>query len=231
MRLHRFIDNYDFSKKSVEIVDEILVNQIKNVLRMTHGGRFLLSDGKGIEAEVVITEIMPKSIMVDILNTSSENKKQKEVTLFLAILKKENFELAVQKAVECGVSKIVPFINERTIKTGLNMERLTKIIREASEQCGRNTLPRIFDPIDFKEALEAGKDAEEKIIFHLVEKEYTPHKNANTASIFVGAEGGFTDSEITIAKSLGYIPTSLGPLVLRAETAATIGTYKTVYNA
>lgn len=230
MRLHRFIGFYDFSKGTVEIKDLEVVNQIKNVLRITHGGRILLSDGVGHEAEVVITEIMPKSILVDVLNVREDDIKLKNVTLYLAVLKKENFELTVQKAVECGVNKIVPFINERTIKTGLNMDRLQKIIREASEQCGRNTLPTISEPIDFADALTDGSQAEEKIIFHLMNDVYMPDKNAESASIFIGPEGGFTEKEIDLAKKQGYEIASLGPLTLRAETAGIVGVYRAVYS-
>ncbi len=229
MRLNRFIGKYDLSQKEVQITDIQTIKQIKTVLRLEIGDLILLSDGKGTEAEVAITTISKESISGTILKTEKKDERQKEVSLYLAILKKENFELAVQKAVECGVSNIIPVIVERTIKTGLNIPRLEKIILEASEQCGQNIVPILHPIMDFEKALAHGKTSEEKLIFHFTEKEYGPKKNIKSASIFVGPEGGFTEKEIELAKESGYSVASLGSLVLRGETAAIIGTYRAVH--
>ena len=146
--------------------------------------------------------------------------------MYLAILKKDNFELAVQKATECGVSNIIPVITERTIKTGLNTERLEKIVKEASEQSGRSIVPKILETMELKEALQHGTKNEEKVIFHLVKENYEPKKNVTTVSIFIGPEGGFTEKEINLAKESGYEVASLGDLTLRGETAAIVATYR-----
>jgi len=242
MKLHRFIGDFDLSKMVVEINNPENIKQIKNVLRLGVGDVLILCDGAGMEAQAMITSLSKGSIIVEILKQkNSENslekskmKINKEVNLYLAILKKENFELAVQKAVECGVSKIIPVITERTIKTGLNKIRLEKIIKEASEQSGRNIVPALLDTINFKEALSKRhfdtKDEEsgEKIIFHFTDQEYKPNKNTKNASIFIGPEGGFTEKEIALAKDFGYKVTSLGSFTLRAETAAIVGTYRVI---
>jgi 16S rRNA (uracil1498-N3)-methyltransferase len=114
------------------------------------------------------------------------------------------------------------------VKTGLNIERMNKIIKEAAEQCGQNFLPEILPAMQFSEALAHGQNAEEKILFHLVDSEYAPDKNAGSVSIFVGPEGGFTPHEIKLAESFGYTPASLGELTLRGETAAIVATYRAV---
>lgn len=228
MRLNRFIGNFDLSQKEVEIINPENIKQIKDVLRLKKGEKIILSDGKGKSAEVVITSLSSKRITGIINTVNLKNKINREITLYLAILKKENFELAVQKAVEVGVSEIVPVITERTIKTGLNIPRLEKIIIEASEQSGRNFVPALSPILKFKDALTRGNEAEEKIIFHLVENLYQPNKEAKKVSIFIGPEGGFTEKEINMAKDLDYSIYSLGSHALRAETAATVASYRVV---
>ena len=216
----------------MEIVNPENIKQIKDVLRLKVGEKIILLDGLGNNAEAVIDCIYPNKIICTVTKIekpASGKAPARQVNLYLAILKKENFELAVQKAVECGVSKITPIITERTIKTGLNLPRLEKIIREASEQCGRNVVPSLPPILDFQDALKDGEVCQEKIIFHLAEKEYRSDKNATTVSIFVGPEGGFTDKEILMAKNSGYTAASLGPLTLRGETAAIVATYRAVY--
>lgn len=229
MKLHRFIGEYDLSKNEVKISDSKIIKQIKAVLRFEIGDRIILSDGKGNEAEVSIISMQKNEIMCGVEKKILKNENDKIVNLYLAILKKENFELAVQKAAEVGVTNIIPIITERTIKTGLNEGRLKKIILEASEQCGRNTVPTLSPIMNFEEALTNTK-ADEKIIFHLVDEPYKPNKNSKTADIFVGPEGGFTDKEIKLAKNSGYTIALLGPLTLRGETAAIVATYRVVNN-
>ncbi|OGI63796.1 hypothetical protein A2642_01065 [Candidatus Nomurabacteria bacterium RIFCSPHIGHO2_01_FULL_39_10] len=249
MRLNRFIGEYDLSKKEVEIVDPKTIKQIKTVLRLKVGDKIILSNGKGHEAEITLDFFSAEKITGTKNNIPARTSLAgigvvKQVHLYLAILKKENFELAVQKAVECGVSKITPIITERTIKTGLSIPRLEKIILEASEQCGQNVVPDLFPILDFEDAIEnAGGPARnassiadaggEKIIFHLGKEAAKPPSPlgglAAKLSIFVGPEGGFTQKEIELAKNSSFTVASLGPLTLRGETAAIIGTYRSVY--
>ncbi len=234
MKIHRFIGEYDISKEEVAITDPKTIKQIRSVLRLEKGDQITLSDGKGKEAQITLEFLSNDTIIGKASRTNGPASTEgfseaRKVNLYLAILKKENFELAVQKAVECGVSTITPIITERTIKTGLNIPRLEKIILEASEQCGRATLPELFEIFDFSEAING--EAEEKIIFHTDKntKDYAPGLEASSVNIFIGPEGGFTEKEITLAKEHGYTPASLGNLTLRGETAAIIATYRAVY--
>jgi 16S rRNA (uracil1498-N3)-methyltransferase len=228
MRLHRFIGDFDLSKKELEITDPENIKQIKGVLRLEIGDKLILGDGRGRTADATITDFPSGGISVSLENVKAEDTASIKVNLYLAILKKENFELAVQKAVECGVANITPVITERTVKTGLNTTRLQKIIREASEQCGQNMVPALLPILDFSVALAYGSAAEEKIIFHLVDKIYEADKASKSASIFIGPEGGFTEKEITLAEKAGYKAASLGSLTLRGETAAIVATYRAV---
>lgn len=237
MKIHRFIEDFDFSKKILEINDIEIVKQIRNVLKLEIGRKIILSDGKGTEADAIITFIYSDKISCEVVEVRKANGLKRKVSLYLAILKKDNFELAIQKSVECGVSSIVPIITERTIKTGLNKERLERIIKEASEQSGRNVVPELLETMTYKEALEHGSQNTEKVIFtpslasdgvNLANESYQPDKNATNISIFIGPEGGFTEKEIILAKESGYKIASLGEMTLRGETAAIVATYRVV---
>ena len=233
MKIHRFIGDFDLSKDTVEITNPENIKQIKDILKLKKEEKIILSDGKGLEAETTIALISPNKIVCTINKIEKQEKIKRKVNLFLAILKKENFELATQKAVECGISSITPIITERTIKTGLNIPRLEKIILEASEQSGRNVVPTLSPILDFEKALTDAGKSEEKIIFtpslasdgvNLGGKLYEPNKKAKDISIFIGPEGGFTEKEIELAKNANFNVASLGELTLRGETAAIVGT-------
>jgi 16S rRNA (uracil1498-N3)-methyltransferase len=253
MKIHRFIGDYDLSKEEVEIVDPKIIKQIKTVLRLKKGEKIVLSNGKGQEVEISLDLISSDKVTGIVTETkrlddAKSHGQARKVNLYLAILKKENFELAVQKSVEAGVYRIIPIITQRTIKTGLNFPRLEKIIIEASEQSGRSVVSTLSPILNFKEALIDGANSQEKLIFHPTGITYTPstssgrsdsekssdsmrlseNKNTENISIFIGPEGGFTEKEIEEAKRAGYTVTSLGSLTLRAETAAIIATYRTV---
>lgn len=214
MKIHRFIGNPN---------DPEIAKQIRQVLKLRLGEQAIFSDGKGQDRLFLYQGGEKWTFLKNVEPTQISRK----IYLYLAILKKENFELAVQKAVECGVAGITPVVTERTIKTGLNMERLEKIIKEACEQSGRSTMPVLSPILDFKDALD--KTRGEKVIFHLNSPEYTADKNVSELSIFVGPEGGFTEKEIETAKNSGFTVASLGTLTLRGETAAIVATYRAVH--
>ncbi len=233
MKIHRFIGPYNLSGDNIEILDISTIKQIRSVLKLEIGEQIILGDGKGKEALVTLDLISNGKVSGTIDSIENKQDTNKKVHLYLAILKKENFELAVQKAVEAGVTSITPVITERTVKTGLNISRLEKIILEASEQSGRSIVPTLSPILEFSPALAFGFASEEKTIFHLADEVYKPDSvrvaNAKSASIFIGPEGGFTDSEIKEAEAGGYTVASLGSLTLRGETAAIIATYLSVH--
>lgn len=229
MKIHRFIGDFDLSKNELKIEGEI-AHQIIKVLKLKLSEKIELCDGKDTYAIAEIVEIKKNRVLVKIdtlLRQGYEGQDStKKVTLFCAILKKENFELVVQKTTECGVSKIVPIITNRTIKTGLNLERLQKIAKEASEQSGRGTVPEILEPINFSKAIEIAEG--KNILFDKSGSEITKNYKLKTINLFIGPEGGWTDDEIKTVKSLNFKIASLGPLTLRGETAAVISTYLAV---
>src|SRR3989344_4804544 len=234
MRLNRFIGNFDLSKKELSITDTGFINQAKNVLRLKASDKIILCDGNLNEALAEIVNLNKKFAELKILETcknknepaSSEN----QVILYCSVLKKENFEWAVQKAVEVGVKEITPIITARTVKLGLNRERLEKIIKEAAEQSGRGILPKLNEAIIFDEAL---KSAEENDLNLFFQAGYPPLGHSMSKfekiGVFVGPEGGWTEEEIKKAQSSnGITIVGLGKTVLRAETAVVIASYQTI---
>lgn len=229
-KIHRFIDNFDLSKKELEITGEI-AHQIIKVLKLKIGENIELSNGKDKHVLAIISgtdldivEVKIEKILED------KNQTKNNVTLFCAILKKENFELVVQKTTECGISKIVPIISDRTIKTGLNLERLQKIAKEASEQSGRSNVPEIVEPITFEKSLELVKEDQINILFDKSGELFSSEnkETKQNINIWIGPEGGWTEKEIEKVKNLNFKIATLGPLTLRGETAAIISTYLAV---
>ncbi len=233
-KVHRFITDYTIVNDTVLINDLDLVHQWKNVLKFKIGEEVILANKNG-EALCAIVSISKNEANLQVVSINKNKKEHtKNVTLYMAILKRENFELVVQKASEVGIDKIVPIITEHTVKTGLKYERLEKIAREASELSGRNTVPYISETIKFSDAVQHDNNVI-KILFDISGKKPESKKlTAESLSLYIGPEGGFSESEINLVKSLpaeagnNFEISSLGPLTLRAETAGIIASYLAV---
>ncbi len=225
MKIHRFITAYEIRDGSVTIQDPELVHQFRNVLKFKTGEVVMLTNDSMLEATVRISHMSKDTIDFEVIDEGVNNNEPKnKVTLYLAILKRENFELVVQKATEIGIDKIVPIITKNTVKTGLRYDRLEKIAKEASELSGRSTVPTITEAIEYTEAIEQVKDIKDNIIFDISGKKLS-EVNIKPANVFVGPEGGFTQDEINQAKDASFTVASLGTLTLRGETAAIVASY------
>ena len=241
MRLHRFIGNFDLSKEEIRITDPELRNQVIKVLRLRAGDEIELSDGRLNEARVKIADIGKDMRLSVSERWQNQNEPDRQVILYCSVLKKENFELVVQKATEIGVKEIVPIITARTIKLDIRKDRLEKIIREAAEQSGRGIVPTLHEPIKFGDAIKrVGKGT--NFIFDISGETLSRTTLAAPAArgqanyllrttIFIGPEGGWTPEELELAKKNNFKIISLGKTTLRAETAAIVGTYLIVHNS
>ena len=226
MKIHRFIIQNNLKTDNLEIVDQEIVGQIKNVLRLKVGEEVIVGDGKGKEILAEIKEIGKSSIVLKINQVKENNNEPKNsVTLYCAVLKKENFELVTQKATEVGIKNIIPVISERTIKLGLNKERLEKIAKEAAEQSGRGVVPVISEPMSFEKAVESASREGSSFLFDSSGEVFKENSLNGEVSAFIGPEGGWTERELSLARSNGLSIVSLGKLTLRAETAAIIASY------
>jgi 16S rRNA (uracil1498-N3)-methyltransferase len=155
------------------------------------------------------------------------------ITLYQAVLKGERFAWALQKGTEVGVSAFVPLITERSIIADLHVvdakvERWQRIIQEAAEQCGRGKVPELRHGQMLRQALKTPAwpgalrlipwEGEHAVALSQVLRECNLNEGARI-ELFVGPEGGFSDAEIAWARSHHVRPISLGPRILRAETA------------
>ncbi|MBI3075088.1 MAG: 16S rRNA (uracil(1498)-N(3))-methyltransferase [Parcubacteria group bacterium] len=230
MRLNRFIGNFDLDAERMTLRDLDMVHQLARVLHLQVGERVVLCDGAGYEAEGEISSFGKDEVQIALgKKYKNENEPLRRVTLYMAVLKHENFEFAAEKATEAGAAKIVPVLSARTVKTGMNTERVRKIIKEAAEQSGRGIVPQLSEPMMFADALQNAAGNDGNLFFHTdggtaFEKEPETISKRKTG-IFIGPEGGWSDEEAEQTKAAGFRIVSLGPLTLRAETAAIIATY------
>lgn len=228
MRLNRFFIDFKESQKKILTEDTAFINQAKNVLRLNASDKIILCDGNLNEATAEIINLNNKNAELKILEIhKNQNEPENFVTLYCPILKKENFEWVVQKTIEIGIKEITPVITKRTIKLGLNYERLNKIIKEASEQSGRGVLPKLNETLSFEEAVKkASKEKTVNLFFDVSGQPLKSIHNLFSAfNIFVGPEGGWDEEEIKIAKENGFSFVTLGKTTLRAETAAITSSY------
>ncbi len=227
MKIHRFIIA-DFDLQGKKIENKTLVHQMTRVLKLRRGEAFILCDGMNHEVEAVIDDFDDRSLSYSVTRSRDyiENTDIRCV-LVCSILKKENFELVVQKAVELGVTEIVPMITSRTVKIGLRMDRLHVIAREAAEQSGRGIVPVISEVIDIERLPEIFVDFNNKYVCHISdEADGNFKKQGSDAVVAVGPEGGFEDREVELLKDAGFKILSLSNFTLRAETAAIVAISK-----
>ncbi len=222
MKIHRFFWKFNSRAGKIEIPTGETYNQIKNVLRLgiSEKAEFFNERGQAVLAK--LSEYRTGSIIFDVVSAKKKTTEEKEITLYCAILKKDNFELVAQKATEIGVSRIVPLVTRHTVKLDLNRERLKKIIIEAAELSGRIQIPELSEKMYFSAALEQSEKLDARFFCDQRGKKITPNalKNMQTIGIFIGPEGGWQEEEIAAARKEGCLFVSLGKYVLRGETAA-----------
>lgn len=202
-----------------------LYKQIVSVLRMKVGDLVSLLPNDGTEIDGEITAITKTSVMGTIRSSQVSAPLKPEVTICAAVLKNDNFALVLEKCTELGAAAFLPMVTERTIKKTKEIAgRWQTIVKEASEQSGRTRLPIIHEPCTFAQAL--GKtDGLRRVVLHESFGETLPIiGHDDRIALFVGPEGGFTEHEMTLARDAASHIVHLGDLVLRAETAAIVGT-------
>lgn len=230
MKIHRFIGDYDLDQHELALTDRAQVRQMRDVLRLKKSEWVILGDGKGYESEAEIVSLSPKEIHLALLGKRQNvNESQRRTTLYCSLLKRENFEWVVQKAVEVGVATIVPIIAARTVTLACRKDRLQKIIHEAVEQSGRGVVPVLSEPMPLTDAEEHASLRHDLLIFFDASGDSSVHTLVRTdfkiVSIFIGPEGGWTSEEIAVAREKKIPIAHLGTLTLRAETAAVVASY------
>jgi 16S rRNA (uracil1498-N3)-methyltransferase len=202
-------------------LDSGQANYLGNVLRMTEGGELLLFDGDSGEWLARIADAGKKRMTLAVERRTREAETVPDLWLAFAPVKRAQTDWLVEKATELGVARLIPVITQRTIVDRVRLERLDTIAVEAAEQCGRTRLPQIAEPRPLARLLSENGD---RSLYFADENGGSAAAKAfrrGPATILTGPEGGFTDEErLKVRGTDGAVPVSLGPRILRAETAA-----------
>lgn len=205
---------------------------IARSLRMAVGDSVVVCDGGGNEYDCTLTRIRDEECECKIKGVRpSDTEPPVNITLYMAYPKGDKLETVVQKAVELGACRIVPFESSRCIKkpkaekADKQTERLCKIAREAAKQCGRGILPEVAPPVSFDRMLTMASEASLALFCYEGESTLSLKRALEEAgdvsdiSAIVGCEGGFSDEEARLCREAGLVSVSLGKRILRCETA------------
>ncbi len=234
--MHRFFvssSQIDERNRSIEILGED-VKHISRVLRLNKGQEVEICNGEGIEYNVIIEEINKDKINTRIKKVHLSHREPNiEVTLYQGLPKSIKMDLIIQKCTELGIHSIVPVKTDRTVVKIENfkaekkkLERWQRICYEAAKQSKRGKVPNISGIKEWKEVWEDAAKNDLNIVAYENEKskglkqmleEY--QKPAQKIGVLIGPEGGFEKQEIQEAQNKGFISISLGPRILRTETA------------
>jgi 16S rRNA (uracil1498-N3)-methyltransferase len=233
--MHRFHLPADHWESATLPADES--HHCVNVLRLEAGERISVFDGAGREASGTIVEARAKGVVLKISGTAKTPPPPCAIVLVQAVPKGKNMDLIVQKAVELGASQIAPILSDRTVvqleaaELAKKREKWQAVALEACKQCGQNHLPKVGNPASPKDFLEHS-DRNELMLIASLQPDARPLKAIlaefqavhshlpRSVTVLVGPEGDFTPAELALAKTNGCIPMTLGPIILRTETAA-----------
>jgi 16S rRNA (uracil1498-N3)-methyltransferase len=212
-------------------LDARQANYLGNVMRKSVGDELLLFDGRSGEWLARIAETGKKRMTLTVERPTREPETLPDLLLAFAPVKRAQTDWLVEKATELGVSCLQPVMTRRTIAERVKLERLEAIAIEAAEQCGRTVLPEFLEPLPLGRFL-AGRGR--RTLYFADEAGGKPIADAlspGPAAILIGPEGGFTEEERALVRSApDAVAISLGPRILRAETAAlaALSTYMAV---
>ena len=219
------------------VLDELEAHHCIDVLRLGVGSRVVVFNGRGSEITAEITTVEKGRVHLKELISAKTERLRCTITLAQAIPKGKHMDLIIQKATELGVAKIVPLLSDRTVvqleedELAKKREKWKQVTIEAAKQSGQDWLPEIAKPIPPKQffaefdhyelplvaSLQSDARSLKKVLANFREQH---GQRPSSALILVGPEGDFTPAETSWAKSAGCVPVSLGPIVLRTETAA-----------
>ena len=203
-------------------------------LRSAPGEKITVCDMSRTEYMCELTEFLPDIVRAKILSVkSADTEPPVRITLYQALPKGDKLDTVIQKAVECGVARIVPFESERCVvrmkpeAEARKTERRNKIAHEAAKQCGRGILPEVLATVSFEEMMAMAGQA--TAVLFCFEGDGTlpigqilhalPDCNGAELALVIGSEGGFSQKEAKQAADAGFYMTGLGARILRTETA------------
>ncbi len=227
--MHRFFVNSSDIKEDIIIIRDSDANHISNVLRLNTGDEIEVCDGNSTDYICSIESISKSLISLKILSSyKCKSEPDINITLYQGLPKADKMEYIIQKCVELGVKTFVPVMNKRSViklkDTDKKISRWQKISDEACKQSKRGIIPNVLTPLTFKDAIDSLKDDSLNILAYEKEentslKDILLSSDCKNINIFIGPEGGFDDDEINYIKDKNIKNITLGPRILRTETA------------
>lgn len=200
---------------------------LSRVMRIGPGGAVILCDDQTGEWAARAAEVGKRDVTLIVETLLRPREQVPDFTLCATLLKKDRFDLILEKACELGVRKIQPVLTRRCVADKLNLERARTVLVEAAEQCARTALPQIAEPVKLESLLKAW-EADRTLFFAdenggaAAAEQFAAHRGP--AALLTGPEGGFDDAERGAIRALPQARAiTLGPRILRGETAAIAG--------
>jgi 16S rRNA (uracil1498-N3)-methyltransferase len=229
MARRRFYVPQDSIRDGIAVLPDSQAHHLRNVLRIGAGEVVEIFDGNG-QGYIGEVELRPSGAVIRGLQSLPAQEPLPRLILAAALIKSAKFEWMLQKATELGVDEIVPLITRLSDlripagKIALRVDRWDRIVKEAAKQSRRLTAPRIHAPLNFIDFLQAEEfSGNARFLFYEKARELwrpDPDLPASGILLCMGPEGGWDPSEVERAKETGCKVFSLGPRILRAETAA-----------
>lgn len=199
------------------VLDGPEAHHLATVRRFAVGDRITLFNGDGREYPAEILSLGRKSVALTILRADEVNRELPfSLIVASALPKGDRADFLIEKLTELGVTRFVPLITARSIVQP-KVEKYERMVIESSKQCGRNVLMQIAAPTMWKDFVRSELPTQ-RFVLHT--EDGTPIGKGQEAVAAIGPEGGFTDEEIALAVAVGWQHATLGPRVLRVETAA-----------
>ena len=218
MRIDRFFS------ENFEYIEGEEFHHLYNVLRHNVGDKILAFDGKLNEYLCEIVEIQKNRARIKKIEKIENIEYDFNIAIAPALIKKENFELMLEKVVEIGVKEIYPIITKHSVvKIKEKKERWEKIILNACKQSHRQIIPKLHNILTLNEIAQISKNYSLKLFANpKSSRNLFSFEKADSVIILIGPEGGFSNEEENYLKSNGFFDFSLGNFILRSETAAIV---------
>ena len=232
--MHRFFISPDYIAPEDIVFPPEQARQIRVVLRMTVGDSILVLDNTGMMYEAELTAVTRDNVVGKITSRQpASGEPSIELTLFQSFLKRDKFEMVLQKGTEVGVSSFVPVVTKRTLVQSTEMKankrkRWETILAEAAEQSQRGRIPKLETAVSFKTLLTQLANYDVVLVMWegkdglSLKSAIQNNENAQKIAVLIGPEGGWTDAEIEQLKENDVHIITLGSRILRTETAAIV---------
>jgi len=227
-----FIDPAEISKDK-PVIDGQEAHHITAVFRLKPDDQIILVDGSGFEYKARIINAGKHQVVVCVLEKyAALTESPIKISVGQGYLKDKKMDMLIRHLTEIGITQWAPMLTEYSVpqpdkkRNDPRIQRWEVIAREAVKQCGRTLTPEIISPISFDEAISHSVDMDLKIIFYENENrpfiQTMPKSDSRPSDIMAlfGPEGGFSEKEVELARRAGFVTASLGPRIMRAETAS-----------